>query len=148
MFGEISAALSSVKKVLLLYTLYHQFLQLCLKGDELYTKIDKNHPPSPSLPVLPPMLEYMRMHTNINQHTRTLYAVITAQEAATLWGLSRNALSSACKRGALNGRKSGKTWLMTIEDVLRYQRGRYPDNIPTELQAAFDTAIANLASNS
>lgn len=42
------SALSSVKKVLLLYTLCHQFLQLCLEGDELYTKIDKNRPPADS----------------------------------------------------------------------------------------------------
>ena len=71
-----------------------------------------------------------------------LYTIITAQEAAKLWGLSRNAVSQACRSGALRARQSGRTWLVTIGDMLTYQRGRYyPDNIPTELQAAFDRAI-------
>lgn len=72
-----------------------------------------------------------------------LTAVMTAQEAAQIWGLSRNAVSDACRRGALRGRKSGKTWLVTVVDMLVYQRGRYwPDMIPTELKPAFDQAIA------
>jgi hypothetical protein len=72
-----------------------------------------------------------------------LMAVMTAQEAAQIWGLSRNAVSDACRRGALRGRKSGKTWLVTVGDMLVYQRGRYwPDMIPVELKPAFDQAIA------
>jgi hypothetical protein len=71
-----------------------------------------------------------------------LTAVITAQEAAQLWGLSRNAVSDACRRGALRSRKSGRTWLVTVADMLAYQRGRYwPDAIPEDLQPAFDRAI-------
>jgi len=71
-----------------------------------------------------------------------LTAIITAQEAAQIWGLSRNAVSDACRRGALRGRKSGKTWLVTVGDMLVYQRGRYwPDMIPAELKPAFDQAI-------
>ena len=82
------------------------------------------------------------MHTD--NDTDCLHGVITAQEAAELWGLSRNAISQACKRGALRGRKSGRVWLVTIGDMLTYQRGRYyPDNIPTELQVAFDWAVYN-----
>jgi hypothetical protein len=46
------------------------------------------------------------MHSNDAKHD-CLTAVLTAQEAATLWGLSRNAISDACRRGALRGRKSG-----------------------------------------
>jgi hypothetical protein len=72
-----------------------------------------------------------------------LTAVMTAQEAAQIWGLSRNAVSDACRRGALRGRKSGKTWLVTVVDMLVYQRGRYwPDMIPAELKPAFEQAIA------
>ncbi len=66
-----------------------------------------------------------------------LNSVITAQEAAQLWGLSRNAVSDAFRRGALRARKSGKTWLLTVTDMLIYQQGRYrPDAIPAELQAS------------
>lgn len=69
--------------------------------------------------------------------------VISAQEAAQIWGLSRNAVSDACRRGALRGRKSGNTWLVTIADMLNYQRGRYfPSAIPDELRPALDRAIA------
>ena len=68
--------------------------------------------------------------------------VISAQEAAQIWGLSRNAVSDACRRGALRGRKSGQTWLVTIADMLDYQRGRYwPDNIPHDLQPSFTSAL-------
>ena len=71
--------------------------------------------------------------------------VITAQEAARLWGLSRNAVSDACRRGAVRARRSGNTWLLTIADMLHYQRGRYwPDGIPPELQKAFDVAVAQI----
>lgn len=75
-----------------------------------------------------------------------LTTVITAQEAAEIWGLSRNAISDACRRGALRARKSGQTWLVTIDDMLHYQRGRYwPDAIPTALKPAFDRAIAQMS---
>lgn len=75
-----------------------------------------------------------------------LTAVITAQEAAEIWGLSRNAVSDACRRGALRARKSGQTWLVTVADMLCYQRGRYwPDAIPAALKPAFDQAIAQMS---
>ena len=75
-----------------------------------------------------------------------LTAVRTAQEAAEIWGLSRNAVSDACRRGALRARKSGQTWLVTVADMLRYQRGRYwPDAIPAALKPAFDQAIAQMS---
>jgi hypothetical protein len=76
-----------------------------------------------------------------------LTAVMTAQEAAQIWGLSRNAVSDACRRGALRGRKSGQTWLITVVDMLVYQRGRYwPDAIPAELKPAFEQAVAYMRS--
>lgn len=40
--------LGSLKGTLLLYALCHQFLQLIIEGDELYTKVNKNKPPSES----------------------------------------------------------------------------------------------------
>lgn len=40
--------LSPVKKVLTLYSLCHKFIQLVVEGDELYTKVGKNRPPSES----------------------------------------------------------------------------------------------------
>jgi hypothetical protein len=84
------------------------------------------------------------MHKNETWHD-CLTAVVTAQEAATLWGLSRNTVSDACRRGALRGRKSGKTWLVTTLDMLVYQKGRYwPDSIPAELKPALDQAIASM----
>jgi hypothetical protein len=82
------------------------------------------------------------MHNNEVEHD-CLTAVLTAQEAATLWGLSRNAISDACRRGALRGRKSGQTWLVTIADMLAYQRGRYwPSRIPEALKPALEQAVA------
>jgi hypothetical protein len=82
------------------------------------------------------------MHKREDLHD-CLMAVITAQEAAQLWGLSRNAVSDACRRGALRARRSGKTWLVTIEDMLHYQRGRYwTDTFPPELTPALERAIA------
>lgn len=79
-----------------------------------------------------------------NDDSDCLTAVITAQEAAQLWKLSRNAVSDACRRGALPGRKSSRTWLVTVADMLAYQNGRYwPDAIPEELRPAFDRAIAD-----
>ncbi|MCI0562749.1 MAG: helix-turn-helix domain-containing protein [Nitrososphaera sp.] len=84
------------------------------------------------------------MHKNDDGHD-CLTAVITVQEAATIWGLSRNAVSDACRRGALRGRKSGKTWLVTVEDMLVYQKGRYwPHKIPVEIKPALDRAVASM----
>ena len=84
------------------------------------------------------------MH-NSEVESDCLTAVLTAQEAATLWGLSRNAVSDACRRGALRGRKSGQTWLVTVADMLAYQEGRYwPDLIPEAIQPAFEQAIASM----
>ena len=40
--------LSHLKPVLLIYSLCHQFLQQVLEGDELYTKVHHNRPPSES----------------------------------------------------------------------------------------------------
>lgn len=78
-----------------------------------------------------------------NQDSDCLFCVITAQEAAQLWGLSRNAVSDACRRGALRGRRSGQTWIVTIGDMLQYQNGRYwPDNFPVELRPALERALA------
>ncbi len=75
-------------------------------------------------------------------HFDCLNAVLTAREAADIWGLSRNAVSDACRRGALRGRRSGAVWLVTVADMLVYQRGRYwPDSIPPEMQAALDSAL-------
>ena len=86
------------------------------------------------------------MHKNADFDCLT--AVITAQEAAQLWGLTRNAVSDACRRGALRARKSGQTWLLTVADMLTYKQGRYwPDAIPEELQPAFDRAIVNTRSD-
>lgn len=80
-----------------------------------------------------------------NDGLDALFFVITAAEAAQLWGLSRNAVTDACRRGALRSRRSGKTWLVTIEDMLHYQRGRYwPDKIPEELLPALKQAVARL----
>jgi hypothetical protein len=74
-----------------------------------------------------------------------LTAVMTAQEAAALWGLSRNAVSDACRRGALRGRKSGRTWLVTVMDMLVYQNGRYwPEMIPAEMKPVFEQAVTLL----
>lgn len=84
------------------------------------------------------------MHSNEAEHD-CLTAVLTAQEAATLWGLSRNAVSDACRRGALRGRKSGQTWLVTIADMLAYQKGRYwPALIPEALKPALEQAVTSM----
>jgi hypothetical protein len=40
--------LSSLQEILLLYSLCHHFIELAVEGDELYTKIGKNVPPSES----------------------------------------------------------------------------------------------------
>jgi hypothetical protein len=78
-----------------------------------------------------------------NNDLDCLFAVMTAQEAAYMWRLSRNAVSDACRRGALRGRRSGQTWLVTIADMLHYQRGRYwSDRVPAELRPALERAIA------
>jgi len=76
-----------------------------------------------------------------------LYYVLTAQEAAELWGLTRNAISDACRRGALRGRRSGRIWLVTVADMLEYKRGQYwPAAIPAELRPAFEHAL-NMAAD-
>lgn len=63
-----------------------------------------------------------------------------------LWGLSRNAISEACRRGALPARRSGQTWLVTVADMLAYQDGRYwPHKWPAELRPALAAALAMLA---
>lgn len=72
----------------------------------------------------------------------SLYEVLTASEAAKLWGLHRNAVRDAIRRGALRGRQSGNVWLVTVGDMLTYQRGRYFTDIPPELRPAFDRALA------
>ncbi len=36
--------LSSLQQTMMMYSLCHQFIQLVIEGDELYTKIDKNVP--------------------------------------------------------------------------------------------------------
>jgi hypothetical protein len=80
-----------------------------------------------------------------NESLDCLLAVITAQEAAQMWGLSRNAVSDACRRGALRGRRSGQTWLVTVADMVHYQRGRYwPARVPEELRPAVEQAVARL----
>lgn len=80
-----------------------------------------------------------------NEDLDCLTAVMTAQEAARIWRLSRNAVSDACRRGALRGRRSGQTWLVTVADMLHYQHGRYwPHAVPEALQPAFDRAIAQM----
>lgn len=85
----------------------------------------------------------MQMHKN--DDCDPLMMVLTAQEAAQLWRLSRNAVSDACRRGVLRGRRSGQTWLLTLADMLAYQHGRYwPDLIPPELQPALDQARAHM----
>ncbi len=43
-----SARLNPVKDALLLYALCHQFVQQLIEGDELYTKVNANHPPAES----------------------------------------------------------------------------------------------------
>ena len=84
------------------------------------------------------------MHSNKAEHD-CLTAVLTAQEAATLWGLSRNAVSDACRRGALRGRQSGQTWLVTVSDMLVYKKGQYwPDRIPAEIKPALEQALASM----
>ena len=89
----------------------------------------------------PENASFVQMHRSPDLNP--LFSVITAQEAAQLWGLSRNAVSDACRRGALPARQSGRTWLVSLFDMLQYQDGRYiPDHIPPELQPAFEAALA------
>jgi hypothetical protein len=91
--------------------------------------------------------ETVHMHKN-EALGDCLMAVITAQEAAFIWRLSRNAVSDACRRGTLRGRKSGQTWLITIFDMLSYQNGRYwPERIPDDLRPAFESAIVKFRTN-
>jgi hypothetical protein len=71
-----------------------------------------------------------------------LNQVVTAGEAGRLYGLTKNAISQAIKRGALRGRFSGDRWLVTIADLVAYQRGRLPfdDKIPDDLRPSFEQA--------
>jgi transposase-like protein len=43
-----TSLLGKLTEVLLLYALCHQFLEMIIEGDEFYTKVDKNKPPSES----------------------------------------------------------------------------------------------------
>ncbi len=45
---EVFFQKTSTSKTLLLYALCHQFLQVIIEGDELYTKVGENKPPSES----------------------------------------------------------------------------------------------------
>lgn len=69
---------------------------------------------------------------------KCLYRVLTGSEAAKIWGLGRNVVNEACRRGALRGRKSENIWIVTVGDMLEYQRGRwYPEKVPDELKEVF-----------
>lgn len=46
-----------------------------------------------------------------------LECVLTAQEAAHLYGLATGTVRNAIKRGAIPGRKSAGTWLIRREDA-------------------------------
>lgn len=46
-----------------------------------------------------------------------LECVLTAQEAANIYGLSTATVRNAIKRGAIHGRKSAGTWLIRREDA-------------------------------
>jgi hypothetical protein len=75
-----------------------------------------------------------------------LNQVITAGEAGQLYGLTKNAIAQAIKRGALRGRFSGDRWMVTIGDLVVYQRGRLPftDKIPDDLRPSFEQAKKGL----
>lgn len=77
------------------------------------------------------------LHTFSNLHS-----VVTAQEARQLYGLSRNAVAVAVRRGSLRARKSSDVWLISINDLVNY-RGYIPEhrNIPDELKPAFNQAL-------
>jgi len=71
-------------------------------------------------------------------NTKHLHHVITANEASKIWGLSRNAITQACRAGKMPARKSGQTWLVTIADMLRYKGGAYvPSLIPEDIKPTF-----------
>jgi len=58
-----------------------------------------------------------------------------------LFGLAESDL----RRVAFLSRKSGQTWLVTVEDMLHYQKGCYwPDATPNELKPSFNRALAQM----
>jgi len=46
-----------------------------------------------------------------------LFSVITVHEACKYWYLSEGAVKMAINTGRLNARKSGKTWLISLESM-------------------------------
>lgn len=87
------------------------------------------------------VLKTKQLHKNGDKDCLT--SVITTAEAAEIWGLTRNAVTDACRNGRLRGRQSGRTWLVTLEDLIAYKHGHYwPSRIPPELQPAFERALA------
>lgn len=74
-----------------------------------------------------------------------LYAIMTTQEAANLWGYSRNTLSLACKEGRLPGRQSKSIWLITVADMVKYAQGRLPAEYPAEMEPALRQALREMA---
>ena len=74
--------------------------------------------------------------------TDKLNFVLTAQEAAAMWQLAPATVSAACRRGAIPGRKSGRVWLLTLDDMIRYRKGRTPEFVPPVLDGAYRDAKA------
>ncbi len=64
--------------------------------------------------------------------------ILTVAEAERYWRISRGALSLAIRRGRLPARRGGgRSWLVAVADVVRYQRGRwYPDLLPEQFHDA------------
>ncbi len=48
--------------------------------------------------------------------------VLTVHDVAERLGLDRTTLARQIRRGALKAEKSGKTWLITAEEMERYRR--------------------------
>ena len=51
--------------------------------------------------------------------SEALNEVLTASEAATLWGLDASTVKRACQQGRIEARKSGKVWLVTFVEMER-----------------------------
>jgi excisionase family DNA binding protein len=49
--------------------------------------------------------------------TEQLNEVLTAAEAAALWGLDDSTVKKACQKGRIEARKSGRVWLITRTDM-------------------------------
>ena len=64
---------------------------------------------------------------------RDLFACVTANEAADRWHVSYNAIIAAIDRGKLDCRKSGGTWLITTESLIRYWGKPDPPNLDSVL---------------